>query len=306
MLPPGIYLWETGVEPIVSPVTIEQVAESCSGWAKDINDMGPWGDPVDINGHGVFRKSGQHLDTVVVVVGECSTTMEVARYLADASLIDEWGAVVSVAQRSGRGQMRRPWVSPPGNLYVSVLLPEMPQSGPWESALPQLLSLYCGYVIASAMEVVGGALQIKWPNDLLQKDRKVGGMLIESAGTLNILGFGLNLDYSPPDQQMREDRAVPAAKIEIDSTVTGPLSLWWHLVNRFKNVYEDVLDELDPPEFLSALLDKMAWVGHRVEIRESGDISFYAVVVGVSTDGGLIIRKAEGEAVLYSGSIAPL
>lgn len=306
MLPPGIFLWKSGYENIVSPASVESLSACSQSWEKDMESRKPWGESLTFDSFGEFVKGSAQLDTTVVLVGECSSTMEVARILAQNNILDEWGAVVSVAQSHGRGQLRRPWVSPPGNLHVSVVLPAFPSSGKWGESLSGLIPLVAGYIISEGLAAVGANVQIKWPNDLLQHNRKVGGMLIEERNELVILGLGLNLAESPSDEQMREDRSVPASVLQTTGHTLGALTLWETLVNCGKSVYVVLLDELEPSEFLTSITRRLAWMNQMILVREGGGNSYHAEIAGISPQGGLVIRRDGEESVLFSGSITPL
>lgn len=105
------------------------------------------------------------------------------------------------SQSMGRGRRSRPWVSPPGNLYMSLLLrPQVPST-----VLSQL-----SFVSALALAKAVGSflptthpLRLKWPNDLLYNAKKVGGILIESQSHDSqvidwvVVGMGLNLQSHP-------------------------------------------------------------------------------------------------------------
>ncbi|WP_231117154.1 biotin--[acetyl-CoA-carboxylase] ligase [Pseudodesulfovibrio alkaliphilus] len=245
-------------------------------------------------------------EQVIVVVEECGTTMETARLLAEAGVLGAWDAVVAVRQRGGRGQLRRPWISSPGNLHVSMVMPAPPLDGPWREASADLLPLIAGYVFVEALEPLGFRIEIKWPNDLLRNGRKVGGMLIEERNGLVVLGLGLNVVESPADGLMREDHSVSAGILGIAAPWGGPLALCEVLVNRGRNVYATLFDELEPARFLSAVTSRLAWHGRRVHVTEEGQDSYQAEITGLSPKGGLVLRRAGREVVLYSGSIIPL
>ncbi|TDH64072.1 biotin--[acetyl-CoA-carboxylase] ligase [Dankookia rubra] len=115
-------------------------------------------------------------------------------------------AIRALEQTAGRGRAGRAWASPPGNLYLSVLLRP---AGPAREA-PQW-SLLAGVALAEA--AAGhvpdpAALRLKWPNDLLLGGAKAGGILAESALTPAgavawlVLGIGVNLAHAPalPDR----------------------------------------------------------------------------------------------------------
>jgi len=306
MLPPGIFLWETGFEDTILPTSLEDVAGSASSWREAIDDGAPWSECLEVEGIGCFRKASILCESTIVIVNECTSTMEAAKVLAQNNVLGEWGSVLAVQQTQGRGQLRRPWISSPGNLHASVVLPSLPKQGPWAEGLARLLPLVAGYIFAEAFSDLGANVQLKWPNDFLQSDRKIGGMLIEEKNDLVILGVGVNLVESPPDEKMREDRSVPAAVLQMEKPHLGPAPLWGSLVSRGKSVYVVLLDELEPSEFLSAMTNRLAWLGHRVRIHERESDVYYADIVGVSPLGGLVIRRDGRESVLFSGSIAPL
>lgn len=102
---------------------------------------------------------------------------------------------VAEQQTAGRGRLGRQWVSPFGrNLMFSVL---------WEfeggAAALEGLSLAVGLVLAEALAEMGVAgVQLKWPNDVLCRSRKIAGILLEMQGDAAgrcqvIIGIGVNV-----------------------------------------------------------------------------------------------------------------
>ena len=108
--------------------------------------------------------------------------------------------VVADAQTSGRGRLGRHWYSPPGrNLYCSIILRRtMPpdQVSRWLPWVPLLSAV----AVSRAIQVISGLRPaLKWPNDILIEQRKVGGLLCESSGIgrengVVIVGIGLNVN----------------------------------------------------------------------------------------------------------------
>lgn len=112
-----------------------------------------------------------HLDSV-------SSTQDVARDMPIGSI------VVANHQTAGRGRLERRWEAPPGTaLLVSFVLE--PNA---------LLSLAAG---VAAAEACGPQVRLKWPNDLLIGDRKLGGILVEATAHKAICGIGINLTSAP-------------------------------------------------------------------------------------------------------------
>lgn len=98
-------------------------------------------------------------------------------------------------QSAGRGRRGRSWVAPPGGaicLSLSWTFPQVPRDA-------GALSLAIGVCVLRALGAIGlKNAQLKWPNDILVGDRKLGGILIElraeSAGPASaVIGIGLNV-----------------------------------------------------------------------------------------------------------------
>lgn len=290
MLPPGIYL---STDP-------DDMSALHSSWADDIRTLGPW------RLAGEMWRGASGGETTLVGVDSCETTMELSRRFVESGDLGEWGAVISGVQTGGRGQLRRPWASLPGNLHASLLLPGPSGKGDWADALGPLLPLVAGHFVCTVLEGLGARLELKWPNDILQDGCKVGGMLIEERKGKSILGFGLNVVGFPSEGQMREHYSVPAGKLAIPSWSGGPLTLLEHLVNRGKNVYEIMLDEISPTQFIAMVESRLAWMGRTIRVREGNETPYEAVVSGLSPNGGLVVARGREETVLYSGSIFSL
>jgi len=99
----------------------------------------------------------------------------------------EWTVVWADRQTAGRGRHGRGWHSPPGNLFLSVLL--RPSLSP-DRVL--LLPLAAGVAVAAAVAELGVAAHLKWPNDLVVGERKLAGILVEGLASAAVLvGLGL-------------------------------------------------------------------------------------------------------------------
>ncbi len=140
----------------------------------------------------------------VISCDTIGSTNDEAKRLARAG--GEEGILVwALEQTAGRGRRGRPWASPPGNLYVSLIL---------RPACPAGQAAQLGFVGALAVGAMLGGLgpafgilSYKWPNDVLMNGRKIAGILLESemgrGGALAFLvvGVGVNLAAAPPDTE---------------------------------------------------------------------------------------------------------
>jgi BirA family biotin operon repressor/biotin-[acetyl-CoA-carboxylase] ligase len=107
--------------------------------------------------------------------------------------------VIAAQQTAGRGQWGRQWQSRPGGLYLSVALaPNLQASNSAQ------LTLCSAWGIATALRGYGIPVFLKWPNDLLLKGRKLGGILTETRVqqgqiTKAVVGVGINWSNCVPD-----------------------------------------------------------------------------------------------------------
>jgi len=126
----------------------------------------------------------------VRVVAETGSTN--ADLLAVAREGAREGVVLAAeAQTAGRGRMGRRWTSPPrAGLTFSVLL--RPYGVP--AALLGWVPLLTGTAVAAALPAVTAVQpRLKWPNDVLVGDAKLGGILAERSGSAVVAGIGLNV-----------------------------------------------------------------------------------------------------------------
>ena len=134
------------------------------------------------------------------ILEEVGSTNDEARALGLAEA-PSGAAVAARRQTAGRGRRGHTWASPEGNLYLSVLLrPAVPPS-----KLPGLAAA-CGLGVLDALDGFGvsNAPQLKWPNDVLARERKLAGILVEAgrdeAGeTFAVCGVGVNIERAPAD-----------------------------------------------------------------------------------------------------------
>ena len=105
-----------------------------------------------------------------------------------------WHAIVAGNQTGGRGQYDRTFVSDPGGLYASAVVPAPGGPRPWVG-----FSLVVGWaLIGSLRRCKVRSPRLRWPNDLMVGERKLGGILIEQGGPDTLMvGIGINLTNRP-------------------------------------------------------------------------------------------------------------
>jgi BirA family biotin operon repressor/biotin-[acetyl-CoA-carboxylase] ligase len=137
----------------------------------------------------------------VLHLASATSTSEVARAGLQRGELVAGDVVLADEQTAGRGRRGRGWVTVPGrSLAASVVL-----APPAALSRPSRLVVLAAVSACRALEACGARdLRIKWPNDLMRGDRKLGGLLAETvtgaaASALVVLGVGLNLRLRPGD-----------------------------------------------------------------------------------------------------------
>jgi BirA family biotin operon repressor/biotin-[acetyl-CoA-carboxylase] ligase len=210
----------------------------------------------------------------------------------------EWTVVLADVQTGGRGREGRTWVSPPGGLYLSVLLrPRVEKVG--------LLPLVAGVAVAEAAGELGVPTELKWPNDVLASGRKLAGILSEAAsGPAGVewiaLGIGVNvsLDAACLAPEMRV--AVTSLGAEGAADVSVP-AVAAAVLARLAVCY-DVLRS-NPPAVVSAWRSRaVAWWGSQVDVS-AGGTSLQGRLLDVDQEGALVLELAGERRRLLSGEV---
>lgn len=229
---------------------------------------------------------------------EVSSTSDIV-----ADLKDYHGAVcLAGLQTKGRGRRGQQWRAPFGS---SVLM-----SIGWQMNREQLggLSLACGLAVDQALRSQGvDGVSLKWPNDILLGDRKLGGILIELSGQRCIVGLGLNIRVTDADRSGR------------DAQYPGETRTPWTDLQR--SGYEVDLTSLVAALLVSlcevlAGFDRSGFEGYRQDWQArqrfqgqtvtllGEDEQFEGVVCGVDRAGGLIVESGNTRRVFYSGEVS--
>ncbi len=123
-----------------------------------------------------------------VRLDEVGSTQDEARTRFDGTPV----LVLAQRQNRGRGRHGRVWISATRSLAASLAF-----SPPWPADTWGRLSLVAGLAGSS---VLPGAPRLKWPNDLVTGQGKVGGILVEASGGLVVAGIGANLHWPDPPE----------------------------------------------------------------------------------------------------------
>jgi len=205
--------------------------------------------------------------------------------------------ILAEEQTAGRGRDGRTWHSPPGGVWLGMLLrPPLPPAG--------VLSLRIGLVLADVVEEVlgvrptslsGPRAALKWPNDVLVGDRKVAGILCESrwqGDALQWLGVGIGINVANEIPPAVADRAIALRELRshirrldvLDPLVPALLRLTTH--------------DARLSEFECAAFARRDWLrGRQIRTPLTGRAA------GIRPDGALLVDTGAGTTMVQGGHV---
>ncbi|MBC7111545.1 MULTISPECIES: biotin--[acetyl-CoA-carboxylase] ligase [Methanothermobacter] len=223
---------------------------------------------------------------------EVDSTNNVAKRMAEDGAT-EGTVVIAKTQSRGRGRRGKPWISPQGGIWMSIILrPEVhPSRAP-------LLTLVAGVAVARTLrDECGLDVGIKWPNDILIGDKKVCGILTEAHARFNTLeyvvvgvGIDTNVDISHFPDDLRE--GATSIKNELKRDIKSS-----ELIARFLRNFEEAYNSFKEgkmDEILTEWRKLSKTIGRRVEIRKQLGEIVHGDAVGINSEGALILELDDG------------
>lgn len=236
----------------------------------------------------------------VEVHGVVSSTNDIAMRKASDGVPSGY-VCFAEQQTAGRGRRGRNWVSPFGsNIYLSMV---------WNfyggAAALEGLSLATGISVASAIRSMGcDTVRLKWPNDLLIGNEKLGGILLEMTGDPSghcqvVLGLGINTQIAKSDGEaitqaytQLSDHGLSVSRNELAGKVVSSILL---MLNEFS---KSGFDRYHPHwESFDAYRDKRVYI-------QAGDQQTRGIARGVDKTGGLRLETSQGVEIFKGGELS--
>ncbi len=217
----------------------------------------------------------------------------------------EWTLVVAGEQRTGRGRLGRTWASVEGrSLLASILFrPTMPAS---DATLVSLLAAVC--LVRAVRSTTGVEVMCKWPNDLVVRDRKLGGILPEASvesGRLAfvVVGTGVNVAEEPGDFPP-EIRAT-ATSILLEGGRAYGVALLREYLRELRSLYDRTGENLRT-DVLEEYRTICATIGRDVMATTAAGPHIRGRAVGIGDSGELLVKTDSGTEVVGFGEIVHL
>ncbi len=228
-----------------------------------------------------------------------STNAEALRHARGGDTGPFW--VSAKIQSGGRGRGGNAWISPPGNLYATLLLNE-PSPMRFAPQLAFVAGLAAHDAVATCAPNLGPALRLKWPNDLLCGGRKLAGLLIEAENTpvfAVAIGIGINCANHP------EGTPYPATDLRKEGALVSPEAILAALAEAMNQR----LEQWRRGENFSAIrvdwLKRAAGIGEPIKVRLP-DRELAGRVSGVDDEGHLVLDIEGKTEVIAAGEVFAL
>lgn len=244
------------------------------------------------------KKLGETLFVFEALSSTNTFAMERAKKHAPSATV-----ILADKQTAGRGRLDRSWFSPAkSNIYGSMLFfhDKTIQHPGW-------IPLMAGVAIAQALETQTTIrIHLKWPNDLLIAERKVGGVLCESfslehQNTCVVIGFGINVNLSqsefPPDLQ---DSAT-SLQIQCHRSVDRE-TLIMQIVTSLEKGWEDLTFK-GHQSCLAEYNKRCATIGQMIQVHFPDGSQLQGLAHSIGNDGQLRVTPSPSDSNEQSAKI---
>ena len=213
--------------------------------------------------------------------------------------------VIAERQTKGRGRLNRKWVSPKGGIWASILLKpnfELSQT----SLFPMITSLALSIAIEKRLKIKP---ELKWPNDLTVKGKKVAGILIDIAIESNkidylVIGVGINFRVSPSKISKLVKR--PQRNYEITTLLKenqegNPVELVQQFLYELEQMYNKVISN-SIGEIRKNWIKRSSTIGKNVTVTTTTGL-LKGKAIGIDETGALLLSNRGKIQRLLAGDI---
>ena len=219
------------------------------------------------------------------------------------------GAIIIAAkQTGGKGRSGRKWISPKGGIFLSIILHPK-----FDISITTLFPIASALALSIALEKTFKiSPELKWPNDLTIKGKKIAGMLVDVSLESNkieklVLGVGINFDVDVKRIE-KELKGTPnfygVSSLSEHKKKVKPIQLIQSFLIELEEIYK-LLDSKQTEKIISEWTKRSSTIGKNVEINTiDGEIKGKAI--RIDHDGALIISKNKISNRIIAGDIIHL
>jgi len=231
-----------------------------------------------------------------------STNAHAGRLAAGGLSGPAW--VLAQQQTAGRGRRGRPWVSPRGNFYASLVM-----QPPEPARAVALRSFAAALALREALVGLTGlpqAFALKWPNDVLLNGGKLAGILLESVGqgagvAHLVIGFGVNLISAPEPGQVEPGAVLPVSLLAETGLRLPPATVLAALAPAWAR-WEAVFLAHGFAPVRAEWLRYAAQLGQPIRARTGGNVQS-GIFETVDAQGALVLATPAGRVAIPAAEV---
>lgn len=205
----------------------------------------------------------------------------------------EGTVIIADEQTGGKGRLGRTWISPLGkNLYMSILV--RPPISPREATILTLMSgVACCIALRKLLLI---PVHLKWPNDLLVNEKKIGGILCEISADMDkiafaVIGIGININVDIEDFPEEVRQIATSVKREIGSQFSRT-DIVIEVIKELNRWYEVFLRD-GKKDILAEWRDCSSTLGRKVKVT-IGNSVLIGIAESIDQEGLLILKLPDG------------
>ena len=216
--------------------------------------------------------------------------------------------IIAAKQTGGKGRLGRKWISPKGGIWFSVILhPKFDIST--ITLFPIASSLALSYAIEKTFKITP---ELKWPNDLTVKGKKVAGMLVDASLESNkieslVLGVGINFDVDIKQiEKILKDTPnfYGVSSLSEQKKKVKPKTLVQTFLAELEKIYE-LLNAKQTKNIISEWTKRSSTIGKKVEL-DTIDGKIKGEAIKIDEDGALMISEKNKTRRIIAGDIIHL
>jgi BirA family biotin operon repressor/biotin-[acetyl-CoA-carboxylase] ligase len=245
----------------------------------------------------IIGQQAYYFDTI-------DSTQNQALKMADDTSHDG-SVIVASKQTGGRGRAGRKWISPKGGIWISIIL--QPK---FDISITTLFPIASALALSIAIEKTFSIKpELKWPNDLTIKGKKVAGMLVDVSLESNrienlVLGVGINFDVNVK-QIEKSLKGTPnfygVATLNGQKKKVKPIQLVQTFLVELEKIYKS-LNAKKTKRIIFEWTSRSSTIGKNVELN-TADTKIKGKAIRIDEDGALVVLENNEEHRIIAGDI---
>ena len=222
------------------------------------------------------------------IYDEIDSTNEEAKRIEG---IEDFHIFISEKQTKGRGRHGKKWSSPnTGNIYMTICTSQ-------NTSRISPISIITGLICKKSIDklIKKSSIMLKWPNDILFNDKKIGGILVETEinkeNIKTIIGIGINLNINKEESWWGD-----LSKFALESKRNELINL---ILTEFLNIFDNSYDN-----WVDDWKKSCMHINKEIEIFDGEHLQKKAIFKDIDAQGNAIIESKEGEEVIATGQIS--